>query len=256
MVERFGEAKEAALREQVAMALVNKGFILGQLGKSEEEIKVYDSVVERFGEAKEAALCEQVARALNSLGNLFLEKQGDPSRALAAFEHGVAQNPSPSVKQMLHSNYAYALALHTENLQKALEQASSALADEEGISVSGRDLLKALVTLGEPPATRWESMFEHIGMAVQREDELLWTNYVDDLQRLLWFVLVQNQGNTLRQMMEARQYPMKFAPLYHAFVATLEGEDHLLKINPETRQAAMHIYEGLAQRLRLYPRPA
>ena len=243
------------MREQVARALFNKGFRLGQLGKSEDEIKVYDDLVERFGADTEAALRDQVARALNSLGNLFLDKQGAPMRALRAFEDGLATNPSPGRKQMLHSNYAYALALHTANLPMALAQVTHALAYEEGISLSGRDLLNALRSLGEPPVTRWQSMFEHIGAAVERGDELLWTNYLDDLQRLLWYAVAHGQGNALRQAMEARQYPMKFSPLYHAFVAAIEGEDHLLKINPETRQAAMRIYEGLARRLKLYPRP-
>ena len=41
--ERFGDAKEAALREQVARALFNKGFRLGTLGKPEEAIRAYDS---------------------------------------------------------------------------------------------------------------------------------------------------------------------------------------------------------------------
>ena len=255
LVERFGEATETALRQQVARALFNKGARLGELGKSEDAIQVYDDLVARFGAATEAALREQVARALNSLGNLLLEKQGAPMRALQAFEDGLATNPSPDTKQMLHANYAYALALHTDNLPMALPQVTHALAYEEGISLSGRDLLKALSTLGEPQVTRWQSMFEHIAVAVEREDELLWTNYLDDLQRLLWYVIAHDQGNALRQSMEARQFPMKFSPLYHAFVATIEGEDHLLKINPETRQAAMRIYEGLARRLKLYPRP-
>ncbi|MFA6309857.1 MAG: hypothetical protein WC681_00170 [Sterolibacterium sp.] len=255
LLERFGEAKEAALREGVARALFNKGLSLGQLGKSEDEIKVYDDLVERFGEAKEVALREPVARVFNRLGNLLLERQGNPMRALKAFEDGLAKSPSPNAKQILHTNYAYALALHTENLPMALVQVAHALADEEGISASARDLLKALNSLAEPPVTRWQSVFEHIGAAVEREDELLWTNHLDDLQRLLWYVVVHGQGTALRQAMETRQYPMKFSPLYHAFVAAIEGEDHLLKINPETRQAAMRIYEGLARRLKLYPRP-
>ncbi|TPQ26734.1 tetratricopeptide repeat protein, partial [Methylomonas koyamae] len=255
LVERFGAATEVVLRERVAQALVNKGFRLGELGKSEDAIKVYDYVVARFGEATEAALRQQVARALNRLGNLFLEKQGAPIRALRAFEGGLAKNPSPNIRQLLHANYAYALALHTENLPMALAQVSRALEYEDGMSLSGRDLLQALNTLGEPQVTRWQSMFEHIGAAVEREDELLWTDYLDDLQRLLWYVVVHGQGDALRQAMEARQYPMKFSPLYHALVAAIDGEDHLLKINPETRQAAMRIYEGLARRLKLYPRP-
>ena len=64
MVKRYGEAPEAALRERVAKALVNKGITLGQLQRSEEAIAVYNEVVKRYGEASEAALREQVAQAL------------------------------------------------------------------------------------------------------------------------------------------------------------------------------------------------
>jgi hypothetical protein len=56
------------LREQVARALVNKGVTLGELGRSEEEIGVYEEVVARFGAAAELPLREQVARALGNKG--------------------------------------------------------------------------------------------------------------------------------------------------------------------------------------------
>jgi hypothetical protein len=46
-VDRFGDAPEPALRERVAAALVNKGIRLGQLGRFEEEIEVYDLVARR-----------------------------------------------------------------------------------------------------------------------------------------------------------------------------------------------------------------
>ena len=64
VMRRFGDATEAALREQVAKALFNKGVTLGALNRSEEAIAVYGEVVRRFGDATEAALREQVAGAL------------------------------------------------------------------------------------------------------------------------------------------------------------------------------------------------
>lgn len=68
MIRRFGEAPEAALRVQVARALVNKGFTQGELKHSEEEFASYDEVIRRFGEATEAALREPVAKALLNKG--------------------------------------------------------------------------------------------------------------------------------------------------------------------------------------------
>ena len=50
VIARFGDATEPALREQVAKALVSKGFRLGGLNRFEEAIAVYDDVVARFGD--------------------------------------------------------------------------------------------------------------------------------------------------------------------------------------------------------------
>jgi len=56
------------LRVLVAKALVNKGVTLGSLGRSEEEISVYDEVVRRFVDSKEPELRCQVAKALFNKG--------------------------------------------------------------------------------------------------------------------------------------------------------------------------------------------
>ena len=255
-ISRLSSATDLQSRTKLAMALVNKGTTLGQLGKSEDAIRVYDDVVARFGDASEAALREPVGRALNSLGNLFLETMGDAARALRTFESGLALDLPTDDKNFLHANHAYALALHADNVPAALVQISRLLANEQTFSQSGRDLLRGLSSLGEPVATRWQSLFGHILTAIEREDDSLWNDYLDDLQRLLWYVLVQGKGAEFLLEMRARQMHTKFAPLYHAFAAAIEGEDYLLKINPETRQAALRIYEGLARRLRLYPEPA
>jgi hypothetical protein len=71
VVTRFGEAPEAAVREQVAMALRGKGVGLGQLGRGEEEIGAYEEVVTRFGEAPEAAVREVCALARTARGELL-----------------------------------------------------------------------------------------------------------------------------------------------------------------------------------------
>ena len=67
------------------MALYNKGYRLGSLNRSDEEIAVYDEVVKRFGNAKEAALLEQVAMALVTKGVrlLLLEKKEDAKKTFS-----------------------------------------------------------------------------------------------------------------------------------------------------------------------------
>jgi tetratricopeptide (TPR) repeat protein len=52
----------------IAMALVNKGITLGQLGLTEEAIEAYDEIVRRFSGAPETAVREQVAKALVNKG--------------------------------------------------------------------------------------------------------------------------------------------------------------------------------------------
>ena len=52
--------------------------------------------------------------------------------------------------------------------------------------------------------------------------------------------------------METADYPLKQAPLYHAVQAALQGADHLLQINAETRGPADRIYQGLARSLALF----
>lgn len=254
LIERFGDSNEPVLLERVVMSMAKKGDLLSDLGNLEDAIATYDNLIERFGNTVEQVLGEHIPIVLNSLGNLLLEEAGDPIRAEKAFEQGLSKTCSSTISAILHSNYAYTLALHSDNLPEALIHVTNALTNEKDISTSGQDLLKALTALAESPETRWQSVFEHILAAVEREDELLWSGYLDDLQRLLWYVLVQGQDDALRQLMEERQYPIKYAPLYHAFMTAIEGSDHLLKINPETRQAATLIYKGLARRLELYPK--
>ena len=73
--------------EEVARALVNKGVTLGQLGRNEEAIAVYDDVVGRFGIATELP---QVARALVNKG--FALGQLDHSEeAIAVYDDVVGR---------------------------------------------------------------------------------------------------------------------------------------------------------------------
>jgi hypothetical protein len=150
------------------------------------------------------------------------------------------------------ANLAYLHALHGGDDQQARTHATTALADDAGLSPAGRQLLRALPIWNDHADPDWPAMFEPIGQALAMNDPQLWTNHIDDLQRLLWFILAQGQGQTFRQWMDKAGIRDRYAPLYHAFVAALDGEDHLLLINPEVRQPAARIHAGLARRLRLY----
>ena len=81
---------EPALREQVAKALFNLGVRLGELGRSEEAIAVYDDLLARFGTATELPLREQVARALVSKG-VRLGALGRSEEAIAVYDDLLAR---------------------------------------------------------------------------------------------------------------------------------------------------------------------
>jgi tetratricopeptide (TPR) repeat protein/DNA-binding transcriptional ArsR family regulator len=291
MLARCDEAAEPALREQVAQALVDKAYTLAQLGQHEQAIEACEGVLTRFGDAPEPLVRELVdwallhsgasllemgqpqraaaalhqaataattgalrATAWNELGNLLLDFLGDPVAAITAFESGEAGKPDSGTRAVLHANCAFALILHGGDPARARDHLIQALADDRHISLSGRHMLGALRLLQEPASTPWPQVFDHIGLAVESGDTNLTSNYLGGVQRLLWFTIAAGEGGSLHRWMDQKDYAMRYAPLYYAIVAAIEGEDLLLQINPETRPAAVRIHKGIARMLKLYGR--
>ena len=84
VLRRFGESDAPADREQVLLALVNKGKALGRLGRADEALAVLDDVVRRFGVDDGEAHSLAVATALASRGGMLADL-GRHSEALAAW---------------------------------------------------------------------------------------------------------------------------------------------------------------------------
>jgi len=287
---RFGESAETGLREQVAWALVSKGFILGALDRPEEAIAMYEEVIARFGEVGEvelrepivAALCRKGAafhglkrldeseaafrsaisydslhsRAHNSLGNLLLDFVGDADQALIAFEHGLQEVGESEDRAMPSANAAYALALKGGGERDVHAHLTNALGNgaSDQWTKSGRRLLEALRARNEDRARNWQVVFDRMGDALASEDSALWSDYIDDLQRLTWLILAHGQGVLFEAWMEKEQISARYAPYYQAVVAAIEGEHHLSSINAETREPARDIYVGITRLLELYGR--
>jgi tetratricopeptide (TPR) repeat protein len=107
LLRRFGDATEAALREQVADTLINKGVALGQLNRGEEAIKTYDDVLRRFGNSAEPKWREQVADALVKKG-VALGQLHRSEEALDIYED-VLRRFSDAAEPMLRERVASAL---------------------------------------------------------------------------------------------------------------------------------------------------
>jgi hypothetical protein len=209
VLQRDGAATQPALREQVAKALVNKGFTLRLLGREQEAVDVYDQVLQRDGAATQPAL------AALALGNLAY------TRVLLVGQH--AQG---------HRDAAQALAI-----------------GEAAFSHAGLALLRTLLLIEPAGATPQADFFASMGKALATDDKAVWTDYLDDLQALLAYAINQGWGAELLGWMEGADYPLKQAPLYHAVYAAVWGADHLLQTNAETRAPAERIYGGLAKSL-------
>jgi tetratricopeptide (TPR) repeat protein len=103
VVRHFGEARELAVREQVARALRYKGFVLGESNRHEESIVASDDVVRRFGEATEPAVREQVAIALFNKG-IALRESNRHDKALLAYDDVVrrfGEASEPAVRALV-----------------------------------------------------------------------------------------------------------------------------------------------------------
>ena len=77
--------QDLASRQLVAMALLNKGWTLGEMDRPREELGAYDDLIRRFGDSSEALLREQVAMALFNKA-CGLDQMDRPRDALGAYD--------------------------------------------------------------------------------------------------------------------------------------------------------------------------
>ncbi|MBC7609946.1 MAG: tetratricopeptide repeat protein [Polaromonas sp.] len=256
----YGELLHSHMnRYEEAEAAYRKSIVLnGNDGTSHLLLaKLLTRKTNRFDEAateyRMAIRLDKKNHALwNSLGNVLLDKLGDLSGALLAYQQGLLIDKESSY---LNANCAYVFALHLKDFKAADTHYGRFLTNgsEESLSAAGAILIEALPFEVEPLDVTSLRIWQQIDKAITSKGDSLWADCLDDLQRLLWFVISNGHGEAFKLRMEEALYPTRFAPFYHAVVAAMEGEDHLLSTNPETRQPALHLYDGLVRRLRLYP---
>ncbi|MCK9200750.1 MAG: tetratricopeptide repeat protein [Gallionella sp.] len=210
---------------------------------------------ERYVEAEAAyrqgiSLGEKNHLVWNNLGNLLQDYLGRDEEALDAYQQGLAIDPQDG---LLLANIAYLYALHLGQHTLASNYAQQAKSD---LSPAGQHLLDSMLTWSNGGADAANRGWSELHLAISCEDEALWSDYIDDLQRILAYATARGDDETVRKHMIAADYPMQYAPLYHAYCAILDGEDHLLGVNPEVRGMAENIYRGMARMVKLFKRPA
>ena len=245
---RLGRYEEAEAAYRQAIALDGKwagpwgalgDLLQDRLGRYEEAEAAYRQTID---------LDEKDVRPWNSVGNLLQDFLGRYEDALAAYEQGLAIDPQ---EKSLLANSAYLCALHLGQSDRARAYAKQA---ESGLSPSGKHLLNSVLAWSGGGVDGASRGWSELHRAVSCGDETLWSDHVDDLQRVLAYATVRGDGDAVRNWMVDADYPVQYAPLYHAYCAILDGEDHLLSVNPEVRGMAEKIYRGLARLVELFER--
>ncbi|TRW97040.1 tetratricopeptide repeat protein [Candidatus Methylobacter oryzae] len=199
--------------------------------------------LDRYDEAEAAyrqaiALDPNDAYSWNGLGNLLQDHLGRYEEAEQAYLHAL-EVADTKRKKHVHGLLAmlYWFALDRPDLARYhAEQGRQA--EEEYIA----PMLDASQYLEENQAG---PAFGALDAALASADAKLWRSFLNRLQRLLRFSISQGYGPKFLEFMQAAGYPDRYAPLYWAFLAALEGKDILLNVNPEARRTAERIYQGL-----------
>ena len=243
-LNRYDEA-ETAYRNAIALDEKWNSPWLG-LGKIlQNKPKRYDEAEAAYRNA--IALNEKDAWSWMILGNFLQDYLGRFEDSLDAYKQGLKIDPNNTY---LLANASYLCALHLGNIDQAKIYAKSA---KSGLSKSGKHLIMSMLAWSSN-LDEGKSGWGELHLAITSNDETLWSNYIDDLQRLLAYVVVFRNGEKLKYLMIDAGYPTHYPSLYHAYCATLDGEDHLLNINPEVRGMSEIIYRGLERLIAIFRR--
>jgi len=246
---RYEEA-EAAFRQAIILndkatyPWSNLGIVLHyHLARYEEAEAAYRQAI---------TLNEKDAHPWANLGYLLQDRLGRYEDALLAYQQAIAIRPQGKYSAYWQTSIAYLCSFHLERRNEACEYAREA---EPSLSPSGRHLLNAMLAWSEGGTDAARGGWSELHLAVTCGDDALWSHYViEDLRRVLAYATVRGDGEAVRNWMIAADYPLQYASLYHAYCAVLDGEDHLLAINPEVRGMAEKIYRGLARMVTLFKR--
>ena len=85
IIRTLGKSDSPTDREQVPLALVNKGNVLAMLGRAEEALQLWSDVTERFGGDNQSEVLTMIANAQTNRG-VLLEQSGRYEEALAVWQ--------------------------------------------------------------------------------------------------------------------------------------------------------------------------
>jgi tetratricopeptide (TPR) repeat protein len=233
-LERYEEA-ENAYRKAIAVDENSAVFWCNLANLLEECFERYEEAESAYRQA--IVIDPTIPAAWNGLANLltklskYEEAEQAHLRCLELFE--------PELRNYTHGVLAYLYWFDLNRPDDAFRHAE--LGRQVSESYIGYLLDTARFLVEDQPGPAFIAFDE----ALTEADDSFWHHYIKPVQRILCYAIFQSYGPKFLEFMQAAGYPDRYAPLYWAFLAALQGKDILLNVNPEARRTAERIYRGL-----------
>ena len=197
------------------------------LGRYEEAEQAYRQAIK---------LDPKYARPWNGLANLLKDHLGRDEEAEQAYRCCLELD---SDNIFATDNLAYLLLPLVERSEEGEVYFQQAM---DKLPPHGAALLQAFYDFSK----------DNFGAAVISLNEALssthpeiFSNYYDDLLRVLWIADARGYGDKLLAWLDQQGLSERHWPLRATFDAYVHGEERLMDVNPEVRGAARHIYARL-----------
>ena len=230
---RYEEAEEAyrkaiAIDPKLVWSWFGLGYLLHEhLGRYEEAEEAYRKAI---------AIDPKVVLPWVGLGNLLQDYLNRYEEAETIYLHALEEAPNDP---FVHSSLAYLYWFYMNHSERAQHHADLARPELDECGVLLLNTMQALAS--DDLGSAWDAF----NSAMSMDNAELWSNYIDELRRVLRYAVSCGYGPKFRERMVATDYQTRYAPLYWAFHTLLEGEEILRNVNPEIRRTAERLYRGL-----------
>lgn len=218
----------------VAEAMLSRSDLLLELDRVEEGLGTVEALKTRFALNSSERIRGLVADASGRKGRILFHYLGRSFEAEASLRSALAGRPSLADA----ANLVWALLA-----QGKASEAEGQMALLDGIAPEGMALLRAALHFVQ---RNLGSGLNHLDAALQAEMNQRESAYFEDI---LWFLRIAvdaGDGEALIKWFISTSYAERYAPIFAALVARVQGERHLLDVNPEVRSTAKEFYKVLA----------
>ncbi len=205
--------------------------------------------LERYPEAEAAfrkaiELNEKDVGLWNRLGNLLADHLFRSAEAEEAYRETIRLDPK---QPFAAGNLAYLLLRQEGRMREAESFYRAAIA---ALPPHGAGLLRAFYELS---SDNFGAAIDELRAVLEEGHEELFTDFRDDLLRILQLATERGYGEKLLAWFESSGLGARYWPLQVAFDGYLHGEQRLMDVNPEVRGGARRLLSEMSRRPRGTP---